>query len=324
ALQKFIRLEEDIRNDGNLLYFKAVAAFKSGDVGLAIQTFEKMLTLYPEAAVARYYYDVLRNYWENKDKQDIALPELTYFYRVPQTVHESYCELLCFLDKLCLAEAKAVADNPQVLNVLQWCFDELDGADGDLQMLAMCVAVHCRYEQFIQDVLVDPDVSDVVKIKTLHLLAMQNREVEYGVVIYHIFRRIKFYHIKTGVKKRKRFLEAYASVYAKFVIISDNYAQRIRAGAELLYNCLSLREQTASIDKTDDISCVIYMLAGIKEAGTTPEAAATLFNADVNHVAHILQLVQEVTEEVLRQKGKEKGTEKEKETGKEQPAPKEE
>lgn len=304
ALQKFIRLEEDIKNDCNLLYFKAVAAFNSGDIKLSIDTFEKLLTLYPAAAVARYYYDVLRYYEANKDKEDISMPELSYFYRVPQKVRENYCELLCFLDKLNAQEAQAVANNPQVLTVLQWAFDEMDGNDFDLQVLALCAAVHCRYEQFVQDILLDPDVSDVVKMKLMHLIVLQNKETSYGVVIYHIYRRIRFYRIKTGLKKRKKFLDAYAAVYVKFSLFSDNHAQRIRAAGELLYNCLSLREATAYIDGEEDVSCVIYMLAGIKEAGTSVEAAATLFDANTENVAQILELVQDVTGEVLRQNAK--------------------
>ena len=303
ALEKFVQLEKEIKNDGNLLYFKAVAAFKSGDVDLAIETFGKLLTVYPEAAVVRYYYDILRYYRENKEKE-VPMPELTYFYRVPQPVREKYFDLLCFLDKLRKDEAKVVSDNPQVEGVLRWCFDELDGADGDLQIFAVCVAIHCHCEEFLQEMLLDPDVSDVVKLKALHLLAVQNEDCEYGVVIYHIYRRLKFYRIKTGVKKRKRFLEAYASVYAKFVVVSDNYAQRIRAAAELLYNCLLVREATGYIDNTADISCVIYMLAGIKEAGATVEAASKLFGANAQTVQEILSLVETVTQEV--RKGEEK------------------
>ncbi len=302
ALEKFTQLEEDIPNDGNLLYFKAVAAYKTGDIRLCLDTFDRLLVLYPEAAVARYYYDAVRYYLDNKDKEDVTMPELTYFYRVPQPVRETYCDLLYFLEGLRVREAASVADNPQVFSVLQWCFDEMDGADGDLQVLAMCVAVHCRYEQFVEDMLLDPDVSDVVKIRALQFIAEQNRDTEYGAVVYHIYRRIKFYRIRLKGKKRKKFLEAYAVVYSKFSVISDNHAQRIRASAELLYNCLSLRDALFYADRPADISCVIYMLAGIREAGANVSAAAELFDADREKVSEILQLVRDVTNEVLRRK----------------------
>ncbi len=304
ALEKFIRLEEDIRNDANLLYFKAVAAYKSGNLNLSIKTFEKLLTIYPEAAVARFYYDVLRYYRENQDKQDVPMPELSYFYRVPQNVREGYCEFLCFLDKLSVKEAQTVASDRQVLNVLQWCFDEMDGTDGDLQMLGACVAAHCRYTQFVQDILINPDVSDVVKVNILHLLTLQNKDAEYGVVIYHIFRRIHFYRIKLGVKKRKRFLDAYAAVYAKFCILSDEHAKKISSVAELLYNCLVARNATDYIDDVHSVSCAIYLLAGLKEGGSTAKSAAKLFEADMEKVVEILNVVQEVTGQALRESEK--------------------
>lgn len=303
ALEKFIQLEEEIGTDKTLFYFKAVSAYKSGNLKLAVDTFEKLLAVYPQASVARYYYDILRYYAENSDKQDVVAPELSYFYRVPQTVRENYCELLYFLKKLKRAEAETVKGNPQVSVVLNWCFDEMDGTDADLQLLGVAVAVHCGCEQFLQNVLLDPDVLDAVKINALNLIARENEACEYGLVVYHIFRRVKFYHIKTGVKKRRKFLNAYADVYAKFAVISDNHAQRIRAAAELLYNCLSIDGTLNFADNEGDISCVIYMLAGIKEAGSTPEAAAKLFGASAENVASVLASVERIAGEALKEHG---------------------
>lgn len=299
ALEKFIRLEEDLPNDRTLLYFKAVAAYKSGNIPLCLETFDRLLVLCPAAAVARYYYDSVRYYLDNKGKEDVPMPELTYYYRVPQKVRDTYCDLLYFLDGLRVKEAASVSDNPQVLSVLEWCFDEMDGSDGDLQTLALCVAVHCRYDRFVEDVLLDPDVSDVVKVSALQLIAERNKDTEYGAVVYHIYRRIRFYHLKISGKKRKKFLQAYAAVYAKFSVISDNHAQRIRASAELLYNCLSLRGAYAYMDAPADVSCAIYLLAGIRETGGASSAAG-IFDADEGKAAEILHLVREVTGEVLR------------------------
>lgn len=47
ALEKFCELEKIIPYDGNMLYFKGVAAYKSGDTPLAIDTMEKLCTIYP-------------------------------------------------------------------------------------------------------------------------------------------------------------------------------------------------------------------------------------------------------------------------------------
>ncbi len=302
ALAIFLRLETDIGNDKNLLYFKGVAAYKSGNLTLAIDTFERLLTIYPEAAVTRFYYDLLRNYRKNKDKTDVQPPELTYFYRIPQFAREKYCELLSFLETLGVKECAAVADNEQLHNVFHWCFDEMDGVDGDLQTYAMMVAVHCRYEKFIQDVLLNPDVSDVIKLKTLHLLAEQNREVTYGVVLYHIFRPIRFSRLKLGSKKKKKFLRGYASVYAKFVVVTQGHAQKINASAELLYNCLIAAEAESFIDSPENIACTIYMLAGIKEGGKTIEKASEIFGSNPHTVRLLLGLVDEVTAMIERKR----------------------
>ncbi|MBP5242446.1 MAG: hypothetical protein J6Z36_02005, partial [Clostridia bacterium] len=84
ALEKFQKLEELIPSDKNILYFKAVAAYTSGDIKQCLDAFDRLLVIYPEAAVARYYYDHLRLYLDNQDKVDMQKPELTYFYTLAQ------------------------------------------------------------------------------------------------------------------------------------------------------------------------------------------------------------------------------------------------
>ena len=301
ALEKFCQLEKEMPNDANLLYFKAVAAYNSGDVALALDTFDRLLVIYPDAAVARYYYDLLRHWLEEKDKADIAAPELTYFYRVPSAVREAYCDMLCFLDGLGVREAEELSDEPQVIGVLQWAFDEMDGADGDLQMLAMQAAVHCRYERFVEETLLNPDVSDVVKVRTLEMIVEQNKETEYGIAIYHIYRHLHFFPLKIKGKKKKKFLRGYAMVFAKFAAYSGNHAKRMQAAAELLYNCLALRDATDYADVPKNIASTIYMLSELRESRKGVSDAAALFGAEEEKVSGMLEIVRSVTGEVLQQ-----------------------
>lgn len=299
ALEKFCELENEVQNDRMLLYFKAVAACKSGEYALSRKTFEKLLTLYPEASVARYYYDVLRLWLENKDKEELQPPQTSYFYSLPKEVSERYCDLLIFLNKLSRSEAEAVMDNPQIRVVLDWAFDEANETD-ELRLLAVHAAVHCGYDFFVRDVLLDAEVPDAVKIKTLQLLLMRNAEDSFGVVLYNVYRRVKLRRVKTGVKKRKKFLEAFSSAYSKFGILSDRHGRKICAASELLYRCLLAAGKGEMLDETNDAAAAIYLLAGLKEGGGTLKAAAEFFGAKAENTKRILETVKQVTNEVMQ------------------------
>ena len=56
AYEKFCILEQSVSYDLTLLYFKSVAALRCGKVKESLASFGKILDIYPDAAVARYYF----------------------------------------------------------------------------------------------------------------------------------------------------------------------------------------------------------------------------------------------------------------------------
>lgn len=293
ALEKFIRLEEEMPNDKTLLYFKAVAAYKSGDVPLCMETFDRLVTVYPEAAVAKYYYNALRYYMDNRDKGDIRPPELTYYYTLPAEVKERYCQLLCFLEKIRSDVTDEIGDDPQVLSVLQWCFDENDGVSAEFQQLSVLVAIHCRSERFLRKFFLNPEISDSVKLFAVQKLAEKNREMTYGLVICHFYRTVRFRHINIGVKKHRRFIQGYAGAYAKAAVLSEQHSRRVAAAAELLYHCMLESDILSLADRPADVSAAIYRLAEIRSGISM--TAEEIFGADGQNVERMLQSVKERT-----------------------------
>jgi tetratricopeptide (TPR) repeat protein len=309
ALEKFTALEEMIPNEKNLLYFKAASAYKSGNTELCISTFERLLTVYPEASVARYYYDVVRYYVANKDKLSDP-PDVSYFYTVPQPVRERYCELLSFLSKIRKDAAFTVGGEKQVETVLYWCFDEEDGRETELQEIAIDVAVHCNADRVLRKILLNPDVSDIIKLYAMETIAMENKENQYGVVICNIYRKVNFLHVNIGVKKHKKFLKAFAAVYAKFAIVSENYAKRICAATELLYHCLLAAGKLELAESTQDLAYAVYLLTGIKEAGIAQKVSSELFEADEQKSREMVKIVKAVTKKIHAKDEKDEKDEK--------------
>ncbi len=280
AYRKFCVLDEKLPFDGRMLYFKGVSAYKSGRIDAAEDTFESLCTVYPDAEVAKYYLKAIRLYKEEGGEK----PELIYFYHLPQEERERRCHSLINI-------GKSPKDEAQIFGLLalhdgyfQWCFDEMDGGDHELQYLGLVTAVHVRADEFIQEKLLDYEVADVLKIETLRMLLERNEETEIGMVLCNIYRRLYLPRIAIGRKRRKRFLEGFAKVASKFIVIRDSYSDKIKQAAETLYQALASSESLDLVDNTDDLACAIFLLSGLKELGNNPEVIAGAFDANAVRV----------------------------------------
>ncbi len=295
AYQKFKLLEKKMPYDGRMLYFKAVAAYKSGRLTAAEKALDELCTVYTDAEVAKYYLKELRNYLHNleeysgtgRDEQENeppTPPEFTYFYHLPQEEREQRCASL-------LKIGDCPKDEAQIFGLLalhdgyfQWCFDEMDGGDHDLQYLGLITAIHVGADEFVRDVLLDFEVADVLKIEALRLLLARNEDLDVGLVLCSIYRRVSLLRIKIGRKRRKKFVESYAKVASKFVAISDRHGEKIASAAEKLYRALEKQDALDLVDKDDDCACAIFLLSGLKELGRDREMIASAFDANLDRV----------------------------------------
>ncbi len=285
AYEKFCQLEEKMPYDGRMLYFKAVAAYKSGDLKAAQTTFDTLCTIYPDAEVAKYYLKNLR-LAENGDVRD--LPEPTYFYHVPKEEREERCKFLMHIEKCPQDEAQLFGLLALHDGYFQWCFDEMDGADHELQYLGLRAAVHVRADEFVREMLLDCEVADMLKIETLRMLYERNEEEEYGLTLCHLYRRVYTLPVRLGRKKRKIFLAAYAAVASKFTVVSEAYGGRIQRAAEKLYAALEERQSLDRVEKEETLAAAIFVLAGLRELGRELDSIAAVFGTTGETVRELL------------------------------------
>ena len=280
AYNTFKLLDGKMPYDGRMLYFQAVAAYKSGHVDDAEKILDRLCTIYPDAEVAKYYLKALRR---ERDEEERVFPptEFTYFYHLPQNEREERCASLLKVGGMSKDEAQIFGLLVLHDGYFSWCFDEMDGADHDLQYLALATAVHVRADDFIQDVLLDFEVLDALKIETLRMLMERNEDMELGLVLCNIYREIYLPRIKIGRKRRAKYLEGYAKVASKFVILSEMHGEKIKSAAEKLYRALERENALDLLDNTDDCACAIFMLSGLKELGSDPEKIAYSFDANL-------------------------------------------
>ena len=290
AYSLFAKLEERMDCDGRMLYFKSVAAAKSGRLDVAERTLDKLCTLYPDAAVAKYYLRELRNMLSGGED---TTGDFTYFYAIPKPAKDATCHTLISLGKMPTAQAAAFACSESLLQDLEWCFDEMDGMDQDLQYVALMVAEHIRADGFVREMLLDFEVSDLLKVETLRALYERNEDETYGVVICNIYRQLSLKRIKIGRKKRKVFISGYAKAASKFSIIAPSYGGKLQRAAERLYRRVEEQDATEIFTSEDAIACAIFILSGLKELGSDTSQIAEAFEADESAVKLLLILTGE-------------------------------
>ncbi|MBR2023681.1 MAG: hypothetical protein IJ996_04105 [Clostridia bacterium] len=289
AYKRFCTLEKEMPYDGRTTYFKAVSAYKSGKYDEAERTLDMLCSIYPDAEVAKYYLTALRAYrngLENGETPDLPTPP-GYFYHLPQAERETRCKRLIQMTKLSREDAWLFADL-QTEEDIRWCFDEMDGADHELQYLGIVVAERTDRMEMLQDVLLDCEVLDVLKIETLRLLYERNKRLQMGIVLYHIYRKLELLPIKIGRKRQKRYINAYAKVASKIAILNDGYAERLKTGAEELYKDMQARGVLDCIDSEDDLACAIFVSSGIKEIYGGLEAVCAMFDGNPEKVQALL------------------------------------
>lgn len=287
AYFKFCALDKKLPYDGRMLYFKAVSAYKSGRVKEAEQALDTLCSLYPDAEVAKYYLRAIREYIEG----EAPAPELIYFYHLPQDEREERCRMLLKLGELPLDEAQLFGLIAAHDGYFRWCFDEMDGADHDLQYLALITAVRVRADEFLQDVFLDFEISDVLKIEALRMLYERNEDAEYGLVLCNVYRRVKIMRIAIGRKKRKKFLEAYAKLASKFAVLDERYAKMIKEVAEKFYGDMQNNGGFELINDTDECACALFLLSGVRELGNDEQRIAAAFGVDLERVRKLMYAV---------------------------------
>ena len=275
AYEKLTLLKDRLEYDENVLWFHAVAAYRTGRVDAAIESLDLLTTVYPRKAVAQYYLERLRGLENGGERVT-----MTYYYRVPESEYATIANFLLAASTMEEQDAKKIASLPELDEFFRLAFDEMEGRDEKLQALAVRVAVHAHMDAVLREVLLDSTLEEYVKISILHELTMRNTEDSFGVVICNVYREFFTHKIDVGPKKREAFMKAFADVYAKFALLGDENEGKICAAAEDIYTTL---EEAGALDYCDEraaLAAAIYREARIKGGEHSLEKIIDLFDAN--------------------------------------------
>ncbi|MCD8039971.1 MAG: hypothetical protein LUF82_00435 [Clostridia bacterium] len=289
AYRMLCRLDSEyVDGDRNMLYFKAASAYNSGRDEACFDTFDRLLTLFPEASVAQYYYSFAR---ENAKKEDRG--EISYFYRLPKETREQSLEFLSAVYSLSRTEVKKLAGEIDALECIKWCFDETESSDdNELHYVAAMCAVRAGYDNFVRDLLLNAFLPDNLKLSVIRELCQRNEENQFGIVVCNIYKCVDIYAIAVGRSKRKVFVGAYASLVSRFAIIDESYSLKFANAAERVYAKLEKGEALGLCKDEDTLAAVLLTESGVREIALKKFDVCDFFNADKNRYGKIMKVLE--------------------------------
>jgi len=286
AYELFEKLGNDLEFDFSILFFKAISAYNSGNIEKSLQTFDTLLTVYPNALTAEYWRYIVG---ENAKRAPEKRKELDYFYRLPQEESQTNLEFLSAFARLTDKMSKKLCESADIERCVRWCFDEGEGNNSyELRMLGATCAVKAELDDAVRDILLDAFVPDGVKMETVSELVQRNVVGEYGVVLCNLYRRLNFLPLDTGKYKRKIFLRAYGAAFSRFAILSEDYGDLLNEAASALYYALEGEERLDEARSVSALAAAIVKSSAIKESGLTEENMLAFFGADKHKVDMLL------------------------------------
>lgn len=280
AYDLFCKMESECGYDLNILYFKAVSAFNCKKFNESFDAFDTLLTLYPDAVTAQYWYGVARNL-----KEEGKWEELSYFYSLPQEIRESSLKMLTAYMKLPKNQAELLAEELNISGPVKWCFDEIPASSsGELKLLAAHVAVKAGMDDYVRDLLLHPFLPDALKIDILETLALRNKDNSFGIVVCNVYRRVTVRKLYIGSKKRKNFISAYAGLVAHFSILENSYGERFASAAEKIYGLLLSENRLEAAADTEALMAYVFETADIDDAGISKDNVCAFFEVSADRL----------------------------------------
>lgn len=287
AYQKLTLLKPRLPYDDNVLYFHAVAAYKTNRLDEAIDSLERLTTIYPHKAVAEHYLTRMRRIRDGeKDKLSV-----TYYYRMPTAEYRTVANFLLKANTADEEELEQFAALPEMNDFFHIAFDEMEGRDEKIQLIAARVAVKCRSDAFVRELLLDYEGDEIVKLSVLHDLVLRNEENSFGTVICKIYKEFYTHEIEIGAKKHAEFLKAFADVYSKFALLNQENEDKLCDAATDVYETIEDADAWGYIDDRAELAAVIYREARLTGGERKLPKICGLFDADEARVKEMLNLL---------------------------------
>ncbi len=286
AFAKLRVLRERLPYDENVLWFSAVAAVHTERTEAAIDALEMLVTVYPRKAVAKWYLERLREMRDGGERVT-----MNYYYHMPEAKYRAIAEnflRICNLDE---EAAEALSSSQELAEDFRLAFDEMEGRDEKLQVIAGRVAARCRADALLREVLIDWEEDESVKLSILHELVARNEDNSFGTVVCNLYKEFYIHELDIDKRKQAAFMQAFADVYAKFALLAEEHEGKICAAAEDVYHSLAEVGAWEYFDERASLAAAIYRESRLKDGVRKFSDIVEMFGANELVAKHILDIM---------------------------------
>lgn len=284
AVRMFEKLEGMLPADKNLLYLTAVANYNAGRYSVSGKYFWRLLTLYPNSSVAKYYSGIVSAAEEaERVGAEAEKVEIPYSYHLPEEERRERVNYLNFALKSNDITPADIYFN----ECLNWAVDEYYGQDEELQCLAYKAAMRSKHDVFLQTVFFRYDLPDYPKTEILRELVELNKPISLRLVLSNIYNEFNFDGIKLGKKDKKIFLKSAAVIIARFAPLMPDKMEVIIDAVERIYNEAYLKRHPDIEIDIRSLECAIFLFSEIPTNDTWMESVR-VFKADAAKVILLL------------------------------------
>ena len=283
AYDKLSVLKERLPYDANVLWFYAVAAHRTGRSEQAVEALEFLTLIYPRKAVAQWYLEHLRLMLDGGEPV-----KMNYYYRLPETEYREIAAFFLALNAKDGQTAEIVAASEEFKEKFRLAFDEMEGRDEKLQLLAAKVAVKCHADALLRAVLLDFNGNEGIKISVLHDLIARNEDNSFGIVVCNLYREFFIHELELGRRKSGALLQAFADVYSKYALFSEEHEGKLCAAAEEVYDALAEGGAWELFEDRSALAAAIYREARLSGGVRPIGDICKLFDADPSSAKRIL------------------------------------
>ncbi len=276
AFKVLTELAKRLPYDDNVLFLHAVAAYHVGEVEAAISSLEMFMTIYPRRVIAEYYLEHLRRIRDGEEEKI----EMNYIYRLPQAEYRRVGNYLLAVLKADENALGMLAELPELDYCLRAAFDELEGRDENLQMIAVKVAARTHSDDFLREQLLDYTGNDLVKFSILHEITVRNEGNSFGTVFLNLYREFFTHTINIGTKRAEEFLDAFADVYSKYGLLGEDSEGKLCGAAEDIYAALEGASAWHYMKERAALSSAIYREARLPGSVQTLKEICDMFDAN--------------------------------------------
>lgn len=249
ALDLFSKLDADYEFDLNVMFFSAISAFNCGKYERSFKLFDKLLTIYPDAETARFWYMTAREMHERGEEE-----ELDYFYRLPQVLRQSSLTTLAALARLSSKDLEMLSEKVNISSLVKWCFDECEPtAAEELISVASVIAVRSRFDDFVRDLLLNAFLPEGCKKHIIYALCERNEDNDFGLVLDDVLTRIYPRKLILGRTKKKAFVGTYAALFVEWGLKDEQIAEDVADTVERVYDEMS---EKGTLDRASDTAAL--------------------------------------------------------------------